>query len=405
MKFFTLLTVLFCAVFSHAQDVKGYYITESGKTVNGFFEDGDFNNHQGLKFKETRSAAAQNLPQDIVAYGIEDLNLKYEKHPVKIDVSTKNSRYKDPVWETKTLFLNVIVSGTASLYSYTKDYEMKFFYKTKDKPEIEQLINKKYFATDTETAVNKAYRQQLYNAVNCKNKKASSDFIELIYDKTVLTNLFVEYNECVGSESNVYITIRESAFKFTAYAGVNSTTFGVTYAERVPEEGNDINFAVGAEVAYRFPSQASEFFFRAEYETINGKIQGRIDQGYNHVISTYDFSGSAINAYLGYRHNFALSHRNKLFLEGAFCMSIPSGDVDQNTLVYPASGIDPYPETSYDYAWDMGFCMDFGIGYVFDDKYGISLRYATRKDFLDDVYSYYKTEISRLGLNLRYTIN
>lgn len=405
MRFITLLTALLFAVQTYAQDVKGYYITESGKTINGFFEDGDFNNSQVLKFKETPSAAAQNLPIDVVEYGLDDLNLKYEKLSVKVDISTKDSHNKEPVWETKTLFLNIIVSGNANLYSYTKDYETKFFYKTKDKQGAEQLINKKYFTDTEKIAMNRAYRQQLYNTVNCNNQKKVSDFVDVAYNKTALENLFIEYNECMGGESKVFKTKIESGFKFTAFAGVSSTTFGVTDNDRLPDDGSNINYLVGAEIAYRFPSQTSEVFLMAEYETIDGNIQGRKDNPYNHIISKYEFNGSAINTAIGYRYNFILSNMNKIFLEGAFNLSFPSGEVTQNVLVYPAAGSDPYPETTYDYKWKTGFCLGFGVGYVFDGKYGIALRYTTKRDFLEDVYSFYKTEVSRLGLNLRYTIN
>lgn len=406
MRILTLLTVLFCAVSSYAQDLKGYYVTESGQTVNGFFEKGDFNDNLSLKFKETPAVSAQNLPSDVVGYGIEDLNLKYEKHVVKLDVSKKRSRFRDPEWGTKTIFLNVIVSGNASLYSYTEEDEVKYFFTTQEKKgEVEQLINKKYYVSDAETAVNQAYRQQLYVSVNCKNEKTVSKFVGVQYDKAVLRDLFVEYNKCMGSDSKVYIAKTGAGFKFTAFAGMNSTMFGVTDTERPADKGSDINYAFGAEVAYRFSTQVSEIFFRAEYETLNGSVEGRIDNIYNHIITTYDFSGSALNTYYGYRYNFILSQKNKLYLEGSVCLSFPSGDVKQNITIYPTSEGDPYPELSHNYSWRTIACADFGIGYVFDKRYGISLRYSTKRDFLADISTYYKTEVSRLGLNLRYTIN
>jgi hypothetical protein len=406
MRFFSFMAVLFCAASSYAQDFKGYYVTESGKTVSGFFEDGDFNNYMLLKFKESDTAEAQNLPSDIVEYGINDLNLKYEKHVVKLDISKKRSRFKDPEWDKNTLFLNVIVSGNACLYSYTLDNDVKYFYKTNDKQrEIEELINKKYYVSDVETAVNQAYRQQLYISVNCNNKKKVSEFVGIRYDKTELKDLFIEYNQCTGGESQIYIIKTGAGFKFTAFAGMNSTMFGVTDTERPADKGSDINYAFGAEVAYRFSAQISEIFFRAEYETLNASIDGRIDNIYNHIITTYDFSGSAVNTYYGYRYNFIMSPRNKLFMEGSVCLSFPSGDVKQNITIYPTSEGDPYPELSHNYSWRTIACVDFGIGYVFDKRYGISLRYTTKRDFLADISTYYKTEISRLGLNIRYTIN
>ncbi|PZR22264.1 MAG: hypothetical protein DI539_06080 [Flavobacterium psychrophilum] len=404
MKIFNLFAVLLFTVSAVAQDYKGYYVTESGKTVSGFFQEGDFNNMQSLKFKQSRGAEGQQLPSDVVVYDIEDLNLRFEKHNVTADASLKSSRFKDPVWEKRTLFLNVIVSGNATLYSYTKDYETVFFFKVKGikQEEIEQLINKKYYIGDLETTENKAYKQQLYNVVNCNNQKKVSDYLGVIYDKSPLKKVFVEYNECTGSGSELYSQNLKTEFRYGFFASANLLNLGVDSYDPAVSNESSFGFSAGAEAAYIFPDQHWELGAKLEFETLNCELNDFYDQGFNVLESTFNLKGTALNLMFGPRYNFLLSDRSNIFIDANVCISQPFGEIEWYTTIHPINDGAPYRSDNGTYDLKTGFALNFGVGYTFAENYSVAVRYMTNRDYVQDTSAAFNTKLSRLGFVVGY---
>lgn len=412
MKFFTLLTALFISMQVFAQDLKGYYITNSDKRIEGSFKPADFNDVVSLQFKPSGQSDYNQLSiNDVKEYGVNDNEFKFEKHTVQIDISDVNSNsvstQKSPEWKTETLFLSVVVDGDSRLYSYTKDYKTKFFISTKNKPgEVSLLVYKKYQTPDG-IAENVAFRQQLFNAVKCEGQNIG-DFIGTRYDKKELSEAVKNYNKCSGSESVSYYNgfRKRKEIKYTAFVGVSNTYLGIT-SGFPPVSGADskANYSFGVEAAYVFPSEKVEFFVQAEYETISVKNIDAYDQGYNVITSTYELDGGAVNVFFGPRFNFLLNEKNKFFVDAAFGMSFPVGlEIKRSTLIKTGTGFE-YEGDSDRFDAQTSFCAHLGVGYVFNDKFGLSLRYETSRDMLDDATSPYKTDVTRLGLNLRYTIN
>jgi len=404
MRFLTLVILFSLSTRLQAQDVSGYYITTSGVKVEGYFKYADFFDTPALKFKTDKKSDYVVLPQDVVEYGLSEDKLKFEKHIVKIDISGSNSTTKEPEWSDKSLFLNVLIEGNANLYSYIKDYKPLFFFNTAAKPgEINQLVYKKYITSSETTAENNFFRQQLYNAVKCEGENVS-DFATVVYDKNQLLGIFRKYNECNGSKSEVYGTKKKSDFKYTIVAGLYNTTMGIPYALPEVDQTNDITYGLGIEASYVFPSETTEIFFRAEYELLKVKLVSSTNYVYNTTTSIYDLNTQAFNIYVGPRYNFLLNDRSKISLDTAFGASIPFGDITQSTIITSPTGLQ-YPGVPSHYNLEPGFCINFGVGYTFNNKYGIYFKCETNRDFLDNTSSHYKTKVSRIGLNLRYTIN
>lgn len=412
MKFFTLLTALFISMQVFAQDLKGYYITNSDQRVEGVFKPADFNDAASLQFKSSDQAEyAHLLLTNVKEYGVNDNEFKFEKHTVQIDISDANkmSTQKNPEWKTETLFLSVVVEGDTKLYSYTniKDYKTKFFFTTKNKPEEVSLLLYKKYQTPEGIAENVNYKQQLFNAVRCDGQYIDH-FMEIRYNKEELSKIIKEYNACSGSKSVSYHNgfHKRTEVKYTAFAGLNSMNFGIK-SGFPPVSGAESNteYSFGFEAAYVFPSEKVEFFVQAEYEFISAKNVDTQVQTFNEITSTYKLDGAALNIFFGPRYNFLLGEKNKIFIDAAFGMSFPVGlEITRQASI----------KTSADYVYDgdhdrydakTSFCANFGVGYVFNNKFGLSLRYETSRDMLDDAPSQYKTDITRLGLNLRYTIN
>lgn len=411
MRIFSLLAVLFITMQTFSQDIKGYYITDSGQKVEGYFDTTDFNDISLLKFKTSRNSNYSNFSVDgIKEYGINDNEFKFEKHTVQIDISDngKNlSAQKNPEMKTETLFLNVIVEGDATLYSYTKDYKTKFFFTTKNRVgEPEQFIYKKY-QSEEGVAENVSFRQQLFNTVRCSDQMIV-DFFEVRYDKKELADIFKNYNNCTDSKYTYYYNgfRKKREIRYTVFAGIHKMNFGISEGFP-PVNGRDVStsYDFGFEAAYVLPSEKFELFAQVAYQSISGENVDAYDQGYNILTSTYKVDGAAINVFFGPRVNFLINEKNKLFIDASFGMSFPVGlEVSRSARIKAITGPE-YDGDSDLFSASTSFCINFGVGYAFNDKFGLSLRYETNRDVLDDVYSPYKTKINRLGLNLRYSLN
>jgi hypothetical protein len=401
MRVFTLITAILFAIQTYAQDVKGYYITDSGKKVEGFFEVGDYNDSASLKFKVSRNAGTAAIPSDVVEYGVEEEQLKFEKHTVKIDVSKNSDVHSDPQWDSQTLFLNVVVKGNAALYSYTKDYITKYFFSVGEQDNIRELIYKKHTDANGKAIENNAFRQQLYREVACKWQDAS-EFMELPYHEKQLEEVFVKYNKCVGSESETFGPVKESGFSYSIVAGIYNTNMEVTRAKPAVDDQTTVTYGFGAEAAYTFPSETFSFFAGVEFELMNVEVTDSAKLMASTTVSNYKMDSNAFNFYFGPRYNLVLNGRNKLFFDVAPGVSIPFGDITQTTIIIPDTG-DPYPGIENSSELRAGFYVNLGMGYTFDEKYSIALRYQTRRGFLDDVNGMYDIGVSRVGLLLKYT--
>lgn len=172
----------------------------------------------------------------------------------------------------------------------------------------------------------------------------------------------------------------------------------------IPVTATDVNFGVGFEAAYVFESETVELFFRAEFETVKVTLDETADLGYNFTRSIYELNTFAANAYIGPRYNFILNDNNRIFIDASFCFSVPFGDITKTTMITPPVG-DEYEGVGYKFKLYPGFAINLGVGYTWNKKIGLSLRYETNREYLNDTNSVFKMNLSRLGVNLRYTLN
>ena len=401
MRFFTLLAVILFTAQSFAQDVKGYYITYDGNKVEGYFKEGDFNDASSLEFKQMSKSQYVKLSADAMKeYGV-GKEFKFEKHLVQIDRSVANGLEKNPQMKTESLFLNVIIEGGTSLYSYTKEYATKFFVKSKSKTEPEQLIYKKYRLEDGTIAENNTFRQQLFNSVNCKSKSAN-DFLDAIYQRKELIDAVKEDNKCNGTDSKEYFndTRRPSDFHYNAFLGLYNQKVAVDNAN--PPFGKDTQFTitVGVEVAYLFKSEIAALFFRLEYERFSADKSIEV-QNITNTVTKYAIDVSTVNFMFGPRYNFVALDNHKVFLDGGFGLSVPFGDIDKTVTAFNGAGSFDGGSTKYDLRPSL--LVGFGAGYIYNNRYGIAVRYELDKDYLD--YNSYQTKFGKVGINLSYYIN
>ena len=411
MRIFTLVGALLVTIFTYSQDYQGYYISTNNQRVEGYYKSTDFSDPSSLIFKKNANSEFSKLNEnDIIEYGIAN-QYKFKKFSVEVDRSNfhikKLSVIKDPEWESVTVFLNILVEGDATLYSYAAYNGVKYFFTVKNTVELPtQLVYKQYMPVETKISVNNLFRQQLFNLVNCNNEQVSN-FLSIAYDKKSLSEVFSRYNKCSGSASAVYDnkTGKKSNIHINVFAGVYNTSFGINNTNPETKKGNSINFSLGAETSIVTAGGKWELFGRLEYERLSGETKSVDDQGYNILAKTYKIDTDVFNIHIGPRYNYIINDTNKLFIDAAIVLSLPLEKelICENNITTNA-GVN-YDAANTTYQISTALSGNIGIGYVFADKFGIDIRYKTNRNMFDGSPSGYTTHLSGLGVNLRYTIN
>ena len=410
MKIFTFLALLLASFSIYAQDQQqGYYITTNGQRIDGYFKTTDFYNAASLQFKQQSSEESfSNLDANTISeYGI-GTEFKFIKKTFKIDDSETNlkrlSTNPEPKWITITGFLNVIIEGKASLYSYRSDKGEKFFFSTPDK-ELEQLVYKHYRVSESSFSRNDLYLQQLLNNVRCESMERSM-FATLSYDKKSLMRIFKRYNDCNGDSYNVYDnnSNEENTINFTVFAAANYSSFGIKGSGADSEIENFISPSIGFEAAIVLPTESLELFGRAEFESLSAKTKATYNLGVgNYTVENYDLDAQTINLRFGLRYNFIQKSNNKFFIDGAFGITKPFGDIKEEIIVSTTSG-SAFVTEYKTHELKSAFCGNFGVGYMYKNKFGAAIRYETSRNMFSNG-GKLTTDISRIGLNLRYTLN
>jgi len=410
MRFLSLLMMIFISTYSFAQTQQGYYITNNNNRVDGYFKNTNFYDSNNLKFKNDTGGEFVTLsPNEIKEYGVGS-EFKFVKYTVKIDKSENHnlrmySSVKDPQYATEIHFLNVLVQGEyASLYSVEVNKSPRYFYTLADKDEPTQLIFKKYLLSQGVTAINKEYQNQLYQNINCKNESVEK-FAGVDYKRNELIEIFKEFNTCKGSQPIVYENKggNKSKIIISAFIGVNNNTLTIK-GERLPEaSGSSISYGLGGEIGFLTPSGNWEFFLRAEYEKLSGETTAFVKKSYNEETTIASVDAYVLNVHVGPRYHFTLNEKSKLFLDAAIGLNSPSGDYEVQVMVQPNVG-SAYQAVLNKYSMDSSVSYNFGIGYTFNN-WGVRLQYETPREMFDSPLLNISSDISRYGINLRYTFN
>lgn len=406
MKFFTVLAVVLTTAFSCvAQDVKGYYVTTSGQRVEGFFKDADFTDASLLQFKETKVTPYHTFPaNEAKEYGI-GTAYKFVKVTVKYDAS---SSYDDgitsdsePEWKEDTIFLNVLMEGSLTLYSYYHK-GFKFFYSVSGAAP-QQLIYKKYKAADGQILKNETFKEQLSKDAVCEKLK-SSDYNDLYYTKFSLEKFAGKYNTCKNDKPSTYTNQSkkdENSITIAVYAGVRSSSFKIKNSDPAVAKDNAFNWAAGIEGAVKINEERSwEVFGRVEYEKLSFENSGTTNRTYNSLTTTYTYKGSLFSMGLGPRYNLYLDN-SRLYIDAMGSLAIPSGEIESYNIFVPSSS-PSYTTQNLPEATETTFYVTLGVGYEFGERVGLEVRYYSPKNILSR--SSHSTALSSIGFNLRYTI-
>lgn len=382
---FSGLFFLMQAFMGYAQNSfkKGYYITNSNERKECFIKDiGWKNTPQNFQFKITKEGEISELGIDnVIEFGV-NKEERFKRANVFIDKSVDDLRFisdkRAPEFVKKTVFLEILVKGDATLYIYKKGVQKKFFYE-KDKG-IEQLVFKR-FKYNYKIKENNYYKQQLFKKLKCNN---DLNFNNLNYTSKSLIELFVNYNKCknLGFKYEENNNIKSSKLSLNLRPRINFINVDIVDLSNNSSYslGSKNTFGIGAELEYTLGVNNNKWSltFEPNYQVF--KVEKDVQRkgvAFNSEVN-FDYNYSAIELPFGVRHYFFLNKKeSKLFINASFAVDLiinPSLDISINNI----NTTNPVPKEDF----GNNFSLGLGFGYKYNDKYSIELRYNTEKDAL-----------------------
>jgi len=380
---FILITILGLNCYSQISFEKGYYIDNNNQKIDCLIKNIDWENSPAeFKYKLSANSEPKKASlESVKEFGIYNIS-KYIRNTVNIDRSSpdisKMSTVRRPVFEKEQLFLKVLVEGKTNLYQYKQGKLVRFFYNM-DSSNIEQLVYKSYRTPDNKIGKNYEYKQQLWNYLKCPNFKLKK-VENLDYEKNELINFFVEYNKCINQE---YISYekkqKKDLFNLSIRPGLNSSTLSIhntisSYGNT--DFDNELAFRFGIEGEFVLP------FNKNKWAMI-------IEPTYQYFKSETEFATLNVKAVyksielpVGVRHYFFLNDNSKLFVDGSFIFGSFIFQLIDNSVISIGSN---------DLEIVTGNNAAFGLGYKYNDRYSLELRYLTSRNILR-AYSFWRSD-------------
>jgi hypothetical protein len=376
-----LLLLTSSALFAQINFEKGYFISNNGQKTDCYIKNVDWiNNPVEFEYRMTPEGDMRIGKLNAIKEFTIPSICKYEKHTVNVDMSQRNvgklNYDKKPEWQEKTILLNVLVEGDATLYRY-KDADLSRFFFKKGNAKIQQLVFKNYLTEDGQLAENNEYRQQLYTSLVCESisrKRVS----KLRHNRNALSQFFVDYNTCKNNDFTVYEQVNKGKFSIRANIGVSSqktvlktgSLFGFSTDSGVETE-QKWTPRIGVDLEYLLPFNKNKWavFIEPNYQSYKGA--GSITSPTTGTVRTYGVEYSAIQVPLGVRHYMFLNDTSKLFLNAGILVDFP--------LSTELSGILSIKDDSFKTAAG----ALFGLGYSYDNTYFVEMRFGTGRELLE----------------------
>jgi len=391
--------------FLHAQDkyLKGYIVKKNNDTINCYIKKAsvlDMESAVTVKNKADDTKFTVYKPNQL--YGFQTENFGYftsksfRYRRVNDIMKTGNLADKEvAVYHEITAFLQILVKGQVTLYSFIDPKQKKHFYLEKDTVFKELYVKKKFASkieqnrTVTGLVVQKNYIGILLTLFNdcpkIKNNIANTDLTENSLIK--ITNL---YNKCKNPEkynANKIHKTKKVLIEKSVFAGIISNQIKITgvghdWAFRSQHEiplnytgGININF-IFPELSYNFSlnTGVSYYFtpYKLQYDTIinsvNYHYEGDISTHYLKfpILIKYSFNKYKINPYF-----FVGTFLNKIF----GCKNILTihkfndfKDVTEGKMFFSYIDGTTGKEKSTLRSFENGYSLGFGLKYKISDK-------------------------------------
>lgn len=234
MKNFLILIMLLFTINGFSQNgyVNGFVVKNNGDTLKGrIYSPGWDVTPKQIRFRQGNAAEEQFSASQIRSFSITGVD-NYISSALAIDNSPVDDNsllsVDSSILKTDTIFLRVVVNGTASLYYYRgPDQKQHFFIGKNDA--VNELIWHRYKITQNDIQYVKEDKkfigQLTYYMSDCPEMRNTFD--NLKYSESSLQPIFVSYANCKGS-TNTFIAKQNSIsarLGVLAGASISSVTF------------------------------------------------------------------------------------------------------------------------------------------------------------------------------------
>lgn len=382
-------------VYAQISFEKGYFINNSGNKIECLIRNEDWKNNPE-KFEYKLTTDGEVFSQTL--YNTKEFSIdngsKYIKTEVPInrssDKTSELDSYREVEYMNETLFLKVLVDGTANLYYY-EDGNLRRFFFNKNGSEIKQLEYKKYLSpyegyregikqSGQNIRENNGFRQQLFNNLDCEALNESR-IKKIPYKMDFLKRFFNDYNKCVNPN---YVAVNVNTAKFSVNTklrvGIGSTSYKIEsndFSFRTTDFGSNTGFRGGLEIEAILPFYNKKWAFVVEptYQKFKKTVSWEERYNYNTLVNNYskEIDYSSIETPLGIRYFLFFNEKSKMFLSSAVIL-----DFTFNSEVIYMSN-----RTTYD---DIGFNSGFafGVGYDFNNMVNFELKYFSSREILSN---------------------
>jgi hypothetical protein len=357
----------------------GYFFDNNGEKTDCLIRNVEWKNSPTkIEYKLNDTSATENA-------GIEDIkefkvsNYKYRRTIVDIDQSVRTINglddKKEPVFKKDTVFLRIIVEGSATLFFHgTKEL---YFFNVEGSP-VKQLIHKEYIV-ENKVLTNNKYKSQLFDHLKCEG--ITQGYVKkLNYNLADLTQVFVKYNKCKDAEYTRYnFHTKRDAFNLYLLAGARISSFklrnSMNKSQNIdyPDKTN-FNFGVEAEYVFPFNKNKWALVFRPFYQSYYAE-ESR--PNYN---NTVDYQ--SIELATGIKYSMFLSTTSKIF----FYASPVLVDLPIKSTI-----------GSLNVSYSNNF--DFGLGYNYNNRISAEIHYGFGRDLMRE-YVFYSSDYNYFSFNL-----
>lgn len=399
------LFLLLCTSIVFSQEnfdfVNGYYINNKNETVNVLIFDlgrGDwFSNPTQIRFKTSEKSEVQTLDiSQVKEFGADDDQFRFIRSTVNIDISSNQLKYlsreREPVFEEKTVFLKMLLSGKISLYMHIGD-KLSFYYQMENSDKIEPLIYKKYYVTNDKITANQYYKQQLKKLIDCA-EISDNDLTNLGYHKDDMIKIFKKLQSCSNSEFIVYEKKHEidwGTVHLNLKLGGRNTLVKVSNLDEEQSyyalhnkgdfDSGMISLQGGIELEYVLPFTRNLLSLTTE-PTFN-KFSGSTSKisDYNVYEFKHQVNYSSVEIPIGLRYYFDISNNFLVFADASYYFAnIPIGDNSYSISIINKTNTNAATiKESYDLELSNTFRLGIGCRYK---KISLELRFSTASNRL-----------------------
>lgn len=368
---------------------KGYFIDKNENKTECLIRNiGYLNATKNLSYKlaektKTKTTDLSDI-KEIVIYGFS----KYVRRYVDIGKPNElNERNRNYIFKSEELWLKVLVEGEASLYSYRESGNHFFFYGLND-IQTEQLIFKTYISETGIKKINNSFKRQLFENLTCES--ITFEYANgLKHNKEDLTDFFIKFNGCKNSNNVVYYR-RSKDFNVSLRPRLSNVSMVINERGSLNDEsfdfGNQILFGFGIEAEMQFPFTGNKWALSLE-PTYQGKFNAQLRSvEAPNIVEIAEVNYVSFDIPLTLRHYSYINENSKIFLNTSVVYAFSgSSNFIEFKVKNEVSGGDAVtsflkPSSSINLA--------FGGGYKFKNKYGVEVRWNTKRNVINHLISH-----------------